>query len=354
MIGTYEAPIWGRNDWLTDLNKYAKADAKYDVDDLIPSVRKALTDQGKLYAVPFYGESSFLMYRKDLFEEAGLTMPEHPTWTEVADFARKLKTGDRAGICLRGLPGWGEQLAPLDTVINTFGGRWYDPEWNAQLNSPEVQKAVRFYLDLVKEAGEPGAPNAGFSECLTAYSQGHAAMWYDATSAATSLEDPKVSNVVGKTGYVAAPVEETKSSGWLWAWSLAIPKTSSNPDAAWKFVSWATSKEYIRLVGEKLDWARVPPGSRLSTYDLDQYVQASSGSAETTLDALRSVDPDRPGNKPVPYKGIQYVGIPEFQDLGTKVSQEFAAVLAGNQSVDAALKKAQEEAQAVADDGYKD
>jgi sorbitol/mannitol transport system substrate-binding protein len=354
MIGTYEAPIWGRNDWLTDLNKYAKADPKYDVDDLIPSVRKALTDQGKLYAVPFYGESSFLMYRKDLFEEAGLTMPEHPTWTQVADFARKLKTGDRAGICLRGLPGWGEQLAPLDTVINTFGGRWYDPDWNAQLNSPEATKAVRFYLDLVKEAGEPGAPNAGFSECLTAYSQGHAAMWYDATSAATSLEDPKVSNVVGKTGYVAAPVMETKSSGWLWAWSLAIPKTSSNPDAAWKYVSWATSKEYIRMVGEKLDWARVPPGSRLSTYDLDQYVKASSGSAETTLDALRSVDPDRPGNKPVPYKGIQYVGIPEFQDLGTKVSQEFAAVLAGNQSVDEALKKAQEEAQAVADDGYKD
>jgi sorbitol/mannitol transport system substrate-binding protein len=129
------------------------------------------------------------------------------------------------------------------------------------------------------------------------------------------------------------------------------PEDVEQPGRAWKFVSWATSKEYIRMVGEKLDWARVPPGSRLSTYDLDQYVNASSGSAETTLDALRSVDPDRPGNKPVPYKDIQYVGIPEFQDLGTKVSQEFAAVLAGNQSVDAALKKAQKEAQAVADDG---
>jgi polyol transport system substrate-binding protein len=354
MIGTYEAPIWGRNDWLTDLNQYAKPDKGYDLADLIPSVRKALTDQGKLYAVPFYGESSFLMYRKDLFEQAGLTMPDRPTWTQVADFARKLKQGDRAGICLRGLPGWGEQLAPLDTVINTFGGRWYDTDWNAQLDSPEAQKAIRFYLDLVEDAGEAGAPNAGFSECLTAYSKGQAAMWYDATSAATSLEDPKVSDVVGKTGYVSAPVEETDHSGWLWAWSLAIPKTSSNPGAAWKFVRWATSKEYIKMVGEKLGWARVPPGSRLSTYDLQQYVDASSGSAEATLSALREVDPDKPGNKPVPYKGIQYVGIPEFQDLGTKVSQEFAAVLAGNQSVDEALQKAQDEAQAVADDGYKD
>jgi sorbitol/mannitol transport system substrate-binding protein len=354
MIGTYETPIWGRNGWLTDLTPYARADREYDVDDLIPAVRKGLSADGKLYAVPFYGESSFLMYRKDIFEHAGLEMPQKPTWTQVAEFARKLKTDDRAGICLRGLPGWGEQLAPLNTVINTFGGRWYDQQWNAQLTAPATAKAVKFYLDLIKEAGEPGAPNAGFSECLTAYGQGNAAMWYDATSAATSLEDPKVSTVVGKTGYVAAPVMETEASGWLWAWSLAVPNTAKDPDAAWEFVSWATSKEYIRMVGERLDWARVPPGSRLSTYDLQEYVSASSGSAEATLSALRSIDPNRATVDPVPYTGIQYVQIPEFQDLGTSVSQQFAAVLAGNQSVEEALETAQSEAEAVAEDGYKD
>jgi len=354
MIGTYEAPIWGKNGWLKDLNQYARNDAAYDVNNLIPSVRKALSADGKLYAVPFYGESSFLMYRKDIFQQAGLTMPEHPTWPQVAAFARQLHKNGQIGICLRGLPGWGEQLAPLDTVINTFGGRWYDMDWNAQLNTPQVQKAVKFYLQLVKDAGEPGAPNAGFSECLTAYGQGKAAMWYDATSAATSLEDPKVSTVVGKTGYVAAPVMDTKSSGWLWAWSLAIPNTAKDPKAAWQFVRWATSKDYIKLVGEKLGWARVPPGSRLSTYTLAPYVKASSGSAPATLAALKTADTDHPGKLPVPYKGIQYVGIPEFQDLGTKVSQQFAAVLAGHESVDNALKSAQEQAQSVADDGYKD
>jgi sorbitol/mannitol transport system substrate-binding protein len=354
MIGTYEAPIWGRNDWLTDLNRYARADREYDVDDLMPAVRKGLSADGKLYAVPFYGESSFLMYRKDLFENAGLTMPERPTWTQVADFARRLKTPDRAGICLRGLPGWGEQLAPLDTVINTFGGRWYDEQWNAQLTSPATAKAVKFYLDLIKQAGEPGAPNAGFSECLTAYSQGLAAMWYDATVAAGSLEDPKVSKVVGKNGYAPAPVMETDWSGWLWAWSLAIPKTAKDPDAAWEFLSWATSKKYIRMVGERLGWPRVPPGSRLSTYEIPQFVHASAGAAEVTLDALKTIDPTKATKEPVPYTGIQYVQIPEFQDLGTRVSQQFAAVLAGNESVDRALETAQEEAQAVADDGYKD
>jgi sorbitol/mannitol transport system substrate-binding protein len=354
MIGTYEAPIWGRNDWLTDLNPYTRADREYDVDDLMPAVRKGLSADGKLYAVPFYGESSFLMYRKDLFEQAGLKMPERPTWTQVADFARRLKTPDRAGICLRGLPGWGEQLAPLNTVINTFGGRWYDEDWNAQLTSPATTRAVTFYLDLVKEAGEPGAPNAGFSECLTAYTQGQAAMWYDATVAAGSLEDPKVSSVVGKNGYAPAPVMETDWSGWLWAWSLAIPKTAKDPDAAWEFLSWATSKEYIRMVGERVGWERVPPGSRLSTYEIPEFVEASSGAAAVTLDALRTIDPTNATTEPVPYTGIQYVQIPEFQDLGTRVSQQFAAVLAGNQSVEDALETAQSEAEAVAEDGYKD
>src|SRR3954454_22876234 len=353
MIGTYEAPIWGKNGWLTDLTKYARDDRAYDVADLMPAVRKGLSADGKLYAVPFYGESSFLMYRKDLFAQAGLKMPAQPTWPQVAAFARKLKTPDRAGICLRGLPGWGEQMAPLDTVINTFGGRWYDPQWNAQLTSPATAKAVKFYLDLIKQAGEPGAPNAGFSECLTAFTQGQAAMWYDATVAAGSLEDKNVSKVVGKNGYVAAPVMATKWSGWLWAWSLAIPTTAKAPDAAWKFVSWATSKEYIRLVGERLGWARVPPGSRLSTYKIPQFVSASSGAAQVTLESLKTVDPNRAPKEPVPYTGIQYVQIPEFQDLGTRVSQQFAAVLAGNESVEDALKTAQGYAEKVADDGYK-
>jgi sorbitol/mannitol transport system substrate-binding protein len=354
MIGTYEAPIWGKNGWLTDLTRYARNDTAYDLSDLMPAVRKGLTADGKLYAVPFYGESSFLMYRKDLFKQAGLRMPAHPTWPQVAAFARRLKTPKRAGICLRGLAGWGEQLAPLDTVINTFGGRWYDQKWNPQLTSPATAKAVKFYLDLIKQAGEPGAPNAGFSECLTAYTQGQAAMWYDATVAAGSLEDKKVSKVVGKNGYVAAPVMDTKWSGWLWAWSLAIPTTAKDPDAAWKFLSWATSKEYIRMVGERLGWTRVPPGSRLSTYRIPQYVNASSGAAQVTLDALKTVDPNHATKLPVPYTGIQYVQIPEFQDLGTSVAQQFAAVLAGHESLEDALKTAQAEAEKVAENGYKD
>jgi len=351
-IGTYEVPIWAGNDWLTNLDDKA-SQGDYDVADLIPPIRDALSFEGGLYAVPFYGESSFLMYRKDLFEKAGLSMPAKPTWQQVGAFAAKLNDPKNkvAGICLRGLPGWGEVLAPLNTVILTHGGRWYDENFNAHLTDPETKQAVQFYVDLVRKNGEPGAPSAGFAECLTAMGQGNAAMWYDATVAAGSLEDPKTSKVAGKMGYVAAPVAKTENSGWLWAWSLAIPKTSKQQDAAWEFVSWATSKDYLKLVGEKLGWARVPPGSRLSTYQIPEYKEAAAAFAEPTLSAIQAVNVKQPGLHPQPWVGVQYVAIPEFQDLGTKVSQEISAAIAGRQSVDAALAKAQKYAEDTAKEG---
>jgi len=351
-IGTYETPIWAKNGWLTPLDDYASK-GDYDVDDIIPPVREALSSEGKMYATPFYGESSFLMYRKDLFKKAGLTMPAKPTWQQVAGFAKKLDDpkSKTAGICLRGLPGWGEVLAPLDSIILTFGGQWYDENWNAKLTSPKTKEAVQFYVDLVREHGEPGAPNAGFSECLTAMGQGNAAMWYDATVAASSLEDPKSSKVAGKVGYVPAPVVETDNSGWLWAWSLAIPETSNSKDAAWEFVSWATSKEYMKLVGEELGWTRVPPGSRLSTYEIPEYQKAAKAFAKPTLDSIQNVDVKQPGVHKQPWVGVQYVAIPEFQDLGTKVSQEISAAIAGRQSVDEALAKAQKYAEETAEKG---
>jgi len=349
MISNYETPQWAQNGWLTDLQPLIDATPGYDPADFIPPVREALSYQGHMYSVPFYGESSFLMYRKDLFEQAGVTMPAHPTWPEVAALAARFDdpaTG-RAGICLRGKPGWGEMMAPLDTVINTFGGRWYDPQWQAQLTSPQVEQAVSFYVDLVRQYGEPGASQAGFSECGTQFGQGNAAMWYDATSAAGTVENPEESTVVGKVGYAPAPVVATPSSGWLYSWALAIPKTSPRPDEAWKFMSWMTSKQYMQRVGTQLGWTSLPPGSRLSTYQIPQYQQAAAAFAPTVLDAISRANPQRPTVQPVPYEGVQFVRIPEFQDLGTRVSQQLSAAIAGQETVQQALEQSQEYASTV-------
>jgi len=216
------------------------------------------------------------------------------------------------------------------------------------VNAPEFVQATQFYVDLVRKHGEPGASQAGFTECLNTFGQGKAAMWYDATSAAGTLEDPNASKVAGKVGYVYAPVEKTKSSGWLWAWAWAMPKTTKQADTAWEFISWATSKEYEKLVGEKLGWSRLPAGKRKSTYDIPEYRESARAFADITLKAIEEADPTNPGVQPRPAIGVQFVGIPEFADLGTKVSQEVAAAIAGSTTVQKALADGQRLAEDVA------
>lgn len=351
MISNYETPQWADNGWLVNLQPYIDETEGYDDEDFIPSIREALSYDGDMYSVPFYGESSFLVYRKDLFDQAGLTMPDRPTWQQVRDLAAQLHDPDNGmtGICLRGLPGWGENLAPMDTVVNTFGGHWFDEEWNAGLDEPEFREAAQFYVDLVRDYGISGAATAGYGECITRYSQGQAAMWYDATAMVSTVESPSDSQVVGKNGYAQAPVVDTEASGWLYSWSLAIPESANNPDAAWRFLSWVTDKQYIELVGTELGWERVPPGSRQSTYARPEYAEVAEAYAEPTLTALSNAAQDKTMTQPVPYPGIQFVGIPEFQDLGTRVSQQISAAIAGQISVDEALDQSQQYAETVAE-----
>ena len=339
-IGAYETPQWGANGWLVDLTEPLKSDANYDVDDLLPPVREAISNNGKQYAVPFYGESSILMYNKDVLGKAGVTLSANPTWQQVADAAKKVNTSTRAGICMRGKPGWGDLFAPLTTVVQTFGGNWYDNNWNATVDSAEWKQAVTFYKTLLDTSGEKDPVSYSFNECLTALKEGKAAMWADASVAASMLEADD-SPVKGKMGYAHMPVEKTKESGWLWSWNLAIPATTKSKDAAIDFVKWATSKDYHKLVGEKLGWSLVPPGTRQSTYDLPEYKKAAAAYAQITLDAMTSVKPQQPGVNPQPWVGIQYVSIPEFQDVGNQCAQLIANYLANRGSVDDALGKCQ-------------
>jgi len=339
-IGAYETPQWGANDWLVDLSSFEE-DADYDVDDILPSVREALSYDDKLFAVPFYGESSILMYNKDVMDKAGVTISDHPTWQEVADAAAKVNTADMSGICMRGKPGWGDLFAPLTTVVQTFGGNWYDEDWNATVDTPEWKEAVSFYKEMLDASGESDPVSYSFNECLTALKEGKSAMWADASVAASILEADD-SPVKGQMGYAHMPVVETDESGWLWSWNLAIPASTKNQEEAEAFVKWATSKEYINRVGEELGWSLVPPGSRSSTYEIPEYKEAAAAYAPITLDVMTSVDPAQPGVNPQPWVGIQYVSIPEFQDVGNQCAQLVADYLADRTSIDDALAQCQE------------
>ncbi|MGL3607906.1 ABC transporter substrate-binding protein [Rhizobium sp. G187] len=341
-IGTYEVPIWAKQGWLVALDNLG---ADYDVDDLLPAIRSGLTgEDGKLYAAPFYGESSFIMYRKDLIEKAGLTMPDAPTWEFVADAARKMtdRANDINGICLRGKAGWGENMAFLTATSNAFGARWFDEKWQPQFDQPEWKNTLDFYVKLMNDAGPQGASSNGFNENLALFQQGKCGMWIDATVAASFVTNPKDSTVADKVGFALAPDTGLgKRGNWLWAWNLAIPAGSQKTASAEKFISWATSKAYAELVASKEGWANVPPGTRTSLYENAEY-QKAAPFAKMTLDSINAADPKSPTVKPVPYVGVQFVAIPEFQGLGTTVGQLFSAALAGQMSVDDALAQAQE------------
>lgn len=354
MIGPNDIASWASNGWIDSLDSEVAADSSYDASDLLPSIKSALSSKGQLYALPFYGESSFMMYNKKIFAADGLTMPANPTWAQIAALADKANNASKnqAGICLRGLTGWGDNLASLDTVINTMGGAWFDKNWNAQLTSPATEAAVNFYVNLVKKDGEPGAGNDSFNQCLNLFEQGQAAMWYDATVGASTV-DASGSPIAGQVGFAPAPVDLTKSSGWLWTWALALESSSKHQTAAEQFMNWATSKQYIAYDASKNGWAAVPPGTRTSTYQNPAYQQAAPFAA-LTLQEIDSVNIDQPGVAPQPVPGVQYVGIPEFENFGQQVSAQITAAIDGQESVSQALSTSQTIAQQAVDTaGYK-
>jgi sorbitol/mannitol transport system substrate-binding protein len=345
-LGLYEAPIFAKRGWLQPIGELP---ADYDIEDVFKSLRDGLSYDGKLVALPFYGESSFLMYRKDLFEQKGLKMPDQPTYDDIAKFAAALNDKDHGfyGLALRGQPGWGENMATVDTMANSFGASWFDMQWHPTLDTAAWKNALSTYVDLVKKYGPPGVTANGFNENLTLFSSGKAAMWIDATVAGGILENPKNSQVVGKVGYAPAPIAVTPNgSHWLWSWAFAIPSKAKNAEGAKKFAAWATSKQYIQLVADDLGWASVPPGTRKSTYENPEY-QKKAPFAEATLKAMQTADPTNPCVQKVPYTGITFVGIPEFQSLGTTVGQNVAGLVTGKTSLEQTLKLNQNEAERV-------
>ena len=345
-VGSYETPIWAHNAWVEDLTPYfdkmsAGDKSTYNYDDLLKPIMSTLSYQGHAYALPFYGESSFMMYNKQIFAAHNVTMPLHPTWDQIAKLAQQLNDPAHgvAGILLRGQSGWGMNMAPLDTMINTFGGSWFDLNWKPQLSTPPVQQAVTLYANLLQNYGEPGASTSGWQECLGLMGQGKGAMFYDATSLAGVLETPSESKIAGNIGYAYAPTAvTTNGSHWLWAWSLDMIKSSRNKDAAFQFLTWATSSQYLTLAGKTFGWASVPPGTRTSIYQNPDY-QKAAPFAPVTLDSINTATPDHPTLNPVPYHGVQYVGIPQFESAGQQVSDLISAVVAKRLTVSQALQQ---------------
>jgi polyol transport system substrate-binding protein len=357
-IGPFEIQaVYGNNGWLEPLDPLFGANpaiaAKYDLKDLIGSIKDAVSIKGTMYALPFYGESSMLFYRKDLFAAKGLKMPDHPSWTEVQDFAKRLNDPANGfyGIVLSGAVSYG-QIGPLLSLINAFGARWFDMNWQPQFTSPEFVKAITFYVNMLKNYGPPGEQNIGFNEGFGMMAQGKAAMWYHATVAAGFYEDPANSKVVGKIGYAAAPHEVVDKGGWLYTWALAMLSGSQHKQQAFEFMTWATSKDYIKLVGQKYGWPKIPSGTRYSTYKLPDYQKVAKW-GDITMKSIEAADFNHPTRDPVPYTGIVQVNIPEFASFAAIFAQDISAMLAGSTTVEAGLQDVQSKTVSIMKDaGY--
>ena len=338
-IGNYEVPIWAKQNWL---RKFDDFPASYDLNDVIATVRDSVSYDGHVYALPFYAESAMTLYRRDLFEKAGITMPDAPTYSQIQEFADK--TTDKAkgtyGICLRGKPGWGENIAYFSTLVTAFGGQWFDKNWNATIDTPAWRQALTYYVNIMKKDGPAGASSNGFNENLALFTSGHCAIWIDATSAAGTVYDKKQSQVADKVGFASIPTGTFKGGPtWLWAWNLAIPASSTHADAARAFILWATSKEYIQLVAKTDGWVNIPPGTRVSSYKTPEYLQVAPF-ASFAIQAIQNANPNGQTAEPRPYVGAQFVAIAPFQGTGTEVGQAVSAALAGTMSVNAALTSA--------------
>ena len=341
-IGLYEAPIWAKRGWLVPL----KLDAAYDVDDLLPTVRDGLSYNGALYAAPFYGESSMIMYRTDLVKKAGMTITDHPSWDQLRSVVAKIHDPANGvyGICLRGKPGWGDNMALITTIANSYGGQLFDMKWQPQFTSKPWKDAVSMYVDLLKKYGPPGSSSNSFNEVLAMFNEGKCGVWIDATIAASFVSDPKQSKVADKVAFAQSPFAVTeRGANWLWAWSLAIPKSSKQPDAAQKFINWATSRDYIKLVARESGWANVPTGTRKSTYANPEFMKVAKFAAAEGQ-ALATSNPRQSTLPPSPYVGVQFASIPEFQTIGVAAGQQMTAALLGKVTVEQALALAQQAA----------
>ena len=351
-IGSYEIPMWARQGWLKQIDY---PDILNRSTDYLDSIRKIVTHEGRLYAAPLYGESSFTMYRKDLLAKSDMQMPDYPSWAFVEKAAQELHDPASGvyGVCLRGKAGWGENVALLTAMGNSFGARLFDEAWRPQFNTPEWKRTLTTYVRLIRHYGPPGSSVNGFSENLALFSAGRCGIWIDSTVAGSFVTNPQTSAVADKVGFAFAPNAGLgKSANWLFAWALAIPAASRKSQAAQAFISWATGPEYTRLIVQKYGWAAVPPGTSKTLYANPEYQNKVPFSA-VTLKSIEAADPVHPAVKPVLYVGVQFATIPEFQGLGTQAGLHFSAAVAGTESPLTALTKVQSHAEReMIDAGY--
>lgn len=295
--------------------------------DFMQGFIKSQTYQDKIYGLPFYGESSILMYNKELFAKAGVAVPK--TMEELMTAAKVLTKDGTYGIVLKGNRDQASNGYIWPMFLHSFGGEYFDANHRPIFNSQAGVEATDFFNELMKYA-PPGAVNMGWNEVQVALQQGQAAMSIDASNFASALENKDLSKTAGKIGYAPVPTGQFAQDPAIATASLNINAKSKKQDAAWEFLKWATSSEMqmkFAMNGSRSDVTRNsvfsnPEYQKVYNWDNGNWIKA-------TQDMMNIMRGD--------YRPVYY---PEWVQIGNAIAIEVQSVFIGNKTSKQALDSA--------------
>lgn len=313
--------------WIKDLSSYIESN-NVDLDDFFPGFLNAFQYNDTQYAMPFFGESLILMYNQEIFDDVGIEDPPS-TMQELKEVSQKIKDAGYDAIAMRGARGEGMNVFTWASFFLGHGANWFDKEGNPTVNSQESVDATQLYAELLNDYGPSGASNFTWDQVQLSMQQGTVAMVIDSLNFAPRLENPENSQVVGKVGYAMIPAGPAEQVTGMGTWGMAIPEGSKNPDAAFEFVNWATSADIqleTSLNGDRAD------ATRKSVWE-DAEFQDKYNYGNWAEIAKMSMDKAEKNYRPP---------IPEWRELGDRVSVAISDVLAG-EDPQKALDQAQQD-----------
>jgi len=239
-----ERLLFAKNGWYAPLNEYLSDPKAVSPDfdwpgDFFKGAVDIMTVDGKIIGMPGNMDTNITFYRKDLFDQAGMTPPK--TMDELEAAAKKFHNPPQMyGFVARGQKT--SNATQIDPYFRNFGGGYFDKSGNPIMNSPEDIKAVEFYAMMLTKYGPPGVTNFSWPEASALFQQGRVALYTDGAGFAGPFEDKTKSTVAGKMGYGIFPAGPAGNFPPLFASSWSIYAKSKNKDAAWLFCQWAANK----------------------------------------------------------------------------------------------------------------
>ncbi|MEO7152645.1 MAG: sugar ABC transporter substrate-binding protein [Burkholderiaceae bacterium] len=335
-------PLYVSNKWVEPLDKYLNDPTLTDkvwfnYDDILKAWRDADSIDGKPYGIPYDGEVTVQVYRKDLYDARGLKPAD--TYDELVANAKALTDPATRtyGVALRGFAGAGQNMYIYPSIFRSFGGNWMNGK-EVVVNSPEAVKALDWYVSLLGQYAPPAVRNWNWPDIADAFSQGTVATYIDAHSSAAVITNPEKSKVVGKIAYARwpkGPNGKRVTSIWNWGFPINAALTDKQKKATWLFITWATSAETQARTSWKFAGPAKRSGlNRTSLWKAPEFAAAMQGAGENFIPAaLQSLEQDT---------DVEWrPRVPQWPAIGEAMATSIQAALVGQKKSKEALDEAQ-------------